>query len=251
MKRQKLIDVETAGGMAEFTRMAAKSEAFKRSRGIGTATDADLLKTIAFNLELPKEDSESGEQCQRQGDLDDAKLLRHYASKRMYARAWQEGSVPAVLSRLAQSGDTHAQELVNRMRRKRGLFEPKAGADYYSRHAEERERDAQDYAQQGNAAAEQLAKEVARLSRRLADVLRGEGDLRPRKLAKAEDPRWVRARKKLEQYEAATVGMERLSPGERAVAARLAAKHRQSLHTYDRAITRAIESREKRAATPA
>jgi hypothetical protein len=226
--------------------MAAKSDAFTRARGKGKATDSELLKVIAFNLELPKDDSESGEMVQYQGDLDDAKLLRHYASKRVHSLAWQDGAVPPVLRRLAGQGDTHAEELLSRVRRKRGLFEPGAEADYHVLHADEREREALDYARQGNTDAERLAKEVARLSRRLADVLRGEGELRPRRQAKAEDPRWIRARKKLEQYEAATAGMQRLSPDERAQAARLAAKHKQTLHNYDRDITRAKASRAKR-----
>jgi hypothetical protein len=249
MKRPELIDPDTTAGMAELKRMTAKSDAFTRARGMGKASDADLLKVIAFNLELPKEAPDSDELRQHQGDLDDAKLLRHYASKRVHSLAWQDGAVPPVLRRMAEQGDAHAQELLNRVRRKRGLFEPSAEADYYVLHADEREREAVNYARQGNTDAERLANEVARLSRQLAGVLRGEGDLRPRRQAKAEDPRWIRARKKLEQYEAATAGMQRLSPDERAQAARLAAKHKQSLHNYDRDITRAKASRAKRLQT--
>lgn len=245
MKRQKPIDVETTEGRAEFMRMAAKSDAFKRSRGMGAATDADLLKTIAFNLELPKEDSESGELCRYQGDLDDAKLLRQYASKRMYARAWQTGSVLSLLRKLAEQGDAHALELIGRTQGDHGLYQADDEAEYFTLHADERERDALDYAQAGNADAGRLAKEVARVSRRLADVLRGEGELRLRKEAKAISRRKARPRRLIEEYENATVGMTRLSNEEKAVVSRLAAKHKLTDKNYRRRLDHAENSRAK------
>ena len=246
MRRQKLIDVETAGGMAEFSRMAAKTDAFKRSRGMGAATDADLLKTIAFNLELPKEDSESGESCHYQGSLNDAKLLRQYASKRVYAHAWQKGSVLDVLRKLAEQGDAHALELIGRAQGDRGLRDGyQAEAAYYTLHADERELNALAYKQAGNPDAERLAKEVARVCRRLAKVLRGEGNLRPRKEAKDIDRRIVKARDRLNEYEKTTAGMAWLSPEEKAVVLRLAAKNNMTEKNYRKRITDARKARAK------
>lgn len=251
MKRVKIIDVESAEGVAEFKRMAGKGSAHSQARGLGDRADSFLLKALADKLRVGRFDEQTS--SYETHDERAESTLRHYSSKRGHALAWRyDGSgVPSVLERLAIKGDEYAQELLNRVRGKRGLFDPAAEADYYGLHAQERARDASDYAQLGNPDAQRLANEVAKLSRRLADVLRGEGELRPRKQAKADDPRWVRARKKLEQYEVATVGMERLSPGERAVAARLAAKHRQTLHNYDRDVTRAVASRTRRAGAPA
>lgn len=246
MKRQKLIDVETADGMAEFTRLAAKSDAFTRARGMGKTSDSDLLKVIAFNLELLKEEPESGELCMHQGDLDDAKLLRRYISKRVHALAWQEGVVLNVLHRLAAQGDAHALELISRNQGDRGLHDGVvAEAEYYMRHAEERELDAADYGAQGNVDAARLAKEVARLSRRLAGVLHGEGDLRPRKQAKAKDRRVVRARDRLNEYEKETVGMKWLSPEENAVVLRLSTKNNMTPKNYRHRITEAKKARDK------
>lgn len=242
MKRQKLIDLESTQGMEWFKQQAGKTHARKRMTGLGERSDAQLLKSLSDRMLM--EDNQI-----------EASLLRRYAGKRVPALAWKYAAsgVPAVLERLAKSGDDWAQELVSRLRGKRGLFDPKAEADYYALHAQECVQDAAEYAALGNTDAERLAKEVAAICGRLTDVLRGEGDLRPRKQAKEDDPRWTRLRRKLEQYERETAGMVRNTPAERAVAKRLAAQQRpkQTLHNYDRAVTRAIESRAKRMAAPA
>jgi len=245
MKR-KLIDLEAEAGRAEVERMAAKSEAFQRARGKGKATDSELLEIVAFNLELPKDDSESGELTLSPEGLDDAKLLRRHASKRVPARAWQGGAALDVLRRLAEQGDAHALELIARTQGDRGLRDGAvAEAAYYTLHAEEREEDALAYKRGGNTDAARLAKEVARVCRRLAKVLRGEGDLRPRKEAKDIDRRIARARDRLNEYEKATAGMAWLSPEEKDAVERLAAKNGMSAKNYRHRITEAKKARNR------
>lgn len=254
MKR-KLIDVEAEAGRAEFERMAAKSDAYSRGRGLGKASDADLLRIIAFNLTVPQLDPQSVDpedpeytrhhvMVQNQNDLKDATVLREFA--RAPSRLWK--STPKVLSileRLAKQGDAGALELTARTQGDRGLYEELAKVDYYMLHAQERERDALEYKQEGNTDAERLATEVARLSRQLADVLRGEGDLRPRKERKQISPRKAIPRRLLEEYEKETAGMAWKSPQERAVRLRLAAKHGMNEKNYRSRILRAKIARSK------
>lgn len=245
MKR-KVIDIEAEAGRSEFERMAAKSEALQRARGKGKATDSELLEIVAFNLELPKEDPESGQLAASDEDLGDAKLLRRHTSKRVPARAWQGGAALDVLRRLAGKGDAHALELIARTQGDRGLRGgAEAEAAYYTLHAQERERDALAYKRGGDADAARLAKEVARVCRRLAKVLRGEGDLRPRKEAKDIDRRITRARDRLNEYEKAAAGMEWLSPEEKSVVLRLAAKNNMDPKNYRHRIKEAKKARDR------
>jgi len=153
--------------------------------------------------------------------------------------------VLVILRKLAKKGDAAALELIARTQKDRGLYDPEAEADLYALHAKEYDTDAFEYDRAGNADAAKLAKEVARLSRLLADVLRGEHDFRPRKQAKAKDRRFSKPDKILREYETATIGMTRLSPDERAVMDRLAAKYGTDRGALALVIKRASERRDR------
>lgn len=243
--------VQAADQVDREARIAA---ALRKSRGLGSLTDADLLLVIAADLEK-RADAAS---------VDEAKRLKKYASKRERPSAWKEedvSRVPSLLRRLAAGGDDCAQELLSRLIGKGGEHVNEAASGYWQQLADS-------YHAEGNADAAALCEHIAYRSARyyrmadefaangngaaaalcklIADKHDGGRHLITSESGKRMDPRVEAAQAKLDEYEFETAGMKAGSPQELAIAKRLAAKHNKDLHDYRTDISRARKARNKR-----
>ncbi len=243
--------MKDAGQVEREVRIAT---ALRKSRGLGSLTDADLLLVIAGDLEKRAD----------AGSSDEAKRLKKYASKRERPSAWREedvSRVPSLLRRLAAEGDDCAQELLNRLAGKGGEHVNEAAAGYWQQLADS-------YHAEGNADAAELCEHIAYRSARyyrmaddftakgnsaaaalcklIADKHDGGRHLITSERGKRMDPRVEAAQAKLDEYEFETAGMRAGSPQELSTAKRLAAKHNKDLHDYRTDINRARKARSKR-----